>query len=138
MTAQQIIDQARTYLNVRWQHQGRSREGCDCVGLLASVGHDLGLAVDYDTHYHHKPDLDRFLMQIAHYCDEVPKSERGPGDFLLFFMSEGSWHLGIQGEDETVIHSTAARRKVVEHGIDQVWAHRLRRVYRLRGLRNGG
>jgi hypothetical protein len=43
-----IIAAARSWLGVPWGHQGRTRQGVDCAGLVVLVGRGLGLA-DYDT-----------------------------------------------------------------------------------------
>ena len=44
-----IIAAARSWLGVPWRHQGRTRQGVHCAGLVVLVGRELGLA-DYDTH----------------------------------------------------------------------------------------
>jgi cell wall-associated NlpC family hydrolase len=43
-----IIAAARSWLGVPWRHQGRTRQGVDCAGLVVLVGRGLGLD-DYDT-----------------------------------------------------------------------------------------
>jgi cell wall-associated NlpC family hydrolase len=43
-----IVAAARTYLGVPWRHQGRTRAGLDCAGLIVMVARDLALS-DYDS-----------------------------------------------------------------------------------------
>ena len=43
-----IIAAARAWLGVPWRHQGRTRQGVDCAGLVVLVGREFGLAA-YDT-----------------------------------------------------------------------------------------
>ena len=43
-----IVATAREYLLTPFHHQGRKKGvGIDCVGLIACVGHELGI-LDYD------------------------------------------------------------------------------------------
>lgn len=46
-TRAQIVEEARSYLGTKWLHQGRTRDGVDCAGLVACVGNALGL-IAYD------------------------------------------------------------------------------------------
>ena len=138
MTRDELIAQARTYLRVRWRHQGQHRDGgVDCVGLLVALARDFGMTVQAPTNYHHHPSDALLLSTILDYCDEVPKDQRQAGDFLFFRnLSDGTWHMAIQTE-HGMIHSAAIYRMVVEHRIADEWASRLSRVYRLKGLTDG-
>ena len=40
-----IVAAARTWLGVPWRHQGRTRQGVDCAGLVVLVGRGLGPAI---------------------------------------------------------------------------------------------
>lgn len=136
MTSKELIAQARTYLGVKWRHQGFSRDGCDCVGLLVAVANDFGIQITYPTNYSHRPSDRVFLEGVLQYCDPVPLAERRPGDFLFFRNTDGTWHLAIQ-TDYGMVHSTAMHRKVVEHRIDESWLGRLSRAYRFKGMTDG-
>lgn len=134
MTQRELIAQARTYLGVKWRHQGNTRDGCDCVGLLVSIGRDFGITVEYPTNYHHKPSDRLFLDRILEFCDPIAMPYRQPGDFLFFRNPrDRTWHVAVQTE-VGMLHSTVVARRVVEHRIDQEWLLRLRAVYRFKEL----
>jgi cell wall-associated NlpC family hydrolase len=48
---EQIVEEARKYLGVRFRHQGRTVAGIDCAGLILNVGNDLGLIEYSETGY---------------------------------------------------------------------------------------
>ena len=48
VTRTDIVAAARGWLGVPWRHQGRSRAGVDCVGLVVVVCRSLGLS-DHDS-----------------------------------------------------------------------------------------
>ena len=33
VTREMVVAEARTWIGVKWRHQGRTREGVDCIGL---------------------------------------------------------------------------------------------------------
>lgn len=48
VSAQQLIDHARTWINTPIGPAGSSRDGCTCLGLFAGVARELGLAEVYE------------------------------------------------------------------------------------------
>jgi cell wall-associated NlpC family hydrolase len=137
VTGAQIVAQARTYLGVRYRHQGRSREGCDCVGLLACISEDLGVPVIYNTNYDHKPELQVFLDLMTQHCRDIPLTVRAPGDIALFRLPTGQWHTAVLTDADGMLHASLPLRKTVEHRLDEGWARQLKRVFRWQGVRDG-
>ncbi len=117
-----VISKARTWLEVPWVHQGRTRHGVDCAGLIILVGHSLGL-VDYDTtNYQRRTHGQDFLQHFRMNMSEKPLKEARPGDIILFRDSAYPCHsavLGERNESMTIIHAHAPRRKVVEELLNQ-------------------
>lgn len=131
-TRQDIVNAARSYLGVRWRHQGRSREGVDCIGLVIRVAHDLGLSA-YDTvAYSRIPDGHYLQDELEHNMQRV----LGPaaiGDVLLMRFAREPQHVGIVSSIG-IIHSYGAIRKVVEHRIDKIWSDRIVAAYSFKGI----
>lgn len=118
VTRAAIVAAARGWLGVPWRHQGRSRAGVDCVGLVVVVCQGLGLS-DYDsTVYGRDPDPTRFLGHFtAGGAVRVNPIEAQDGDLLVFRQSAFPCHAGIRSTQygvPYVIHAHLAHRKVVE------------------------
>jgi cell wall-associated NlpC family hydrolase len=131
-----IIATARSHLNVRWRHQGRSREhGIDCVGLLICVGRDTGYcAPDFDiTGYARHPELGWLERELGTYLQ--PGAAGDPGDVMLFAYSGEPSHVGIVS-DAGLIHCYGPwqPRRCVEHGMDEHWRARRRGCYAFKDL----
>ena len=131
-----IIRTARSYLGVRFRHQGRSRNGIDCAGLIVSVGHDLGLQREADyTAYSHAPDGRTLHVLLARHFDVVPPGEMSLGDVVFMAFQEFPQHLGILADacrPFSLIHAYAPSRKVIEVRLDDEWEGRVRNIYRYR------
>ncbi|MEO5376067.1 MAG: C40 family peptidase [Alphaproteobacteria bacterium] len=130
-----ILHTARGYLGVRFRHQGRSRGGLDCAGLIVAVAHDLGLSdADY-TAYGHEPDGRTLHTLLARHMDEVAPGDMALGDVVFMAFQAFPQHLGIladAGRPFSLIHAFAPARKVIEHRLDDEWAGRIRNCYRYR------
>lgn len=123
---QDVVDEARTWVGVKWRHQGRTRSGVDCCGLAIMVGNDLGL-IDFDTtRYSRRTSGDQFINHFyAAGMVHVPVRDVAPGDVLITTDHLFPCHCGIVSEKNRelhFIHAHAMRRKVVEHPFSQ-WAH---------------
>ena len=90
-TAEALIAAARGYIGVPWRHQGRSRFGIDCVGLLVCAAHDLGIQVADMRAYEREPRAHDLACMLRRHCVSVPVAR--PGDIVL--MGRPSTHVGI-------------------------------------------
>lgn len=133
--ANSIILAARAYLGVRFRHQGRSKSGLDCAGLVICVAHDLGISdVDF-TAYGHDPDGRTLHTLLAKHMDELPPGDMHVGDVVFMAFQAYPQHLGILadgGRPFSLIHAFAPARKVIEHRLDDEWMGRIRNVYSYR------
>ena len=122
-----LDEAARTFIGVKWQHQGRTVFGLDCVGLVVASMAACGLPCDDRTDYSHDPDGTLY----AHLCDALdgPFHWYQPGDVVLVqFSARVPRHVAIVSESEhgmTVIHSDSHVGKVSEHLIDDRWHSRI-------------
>lgn len=121
ITRDQVVQQAREYLGVRFRMYGRDKQGLDCVGLLYRVLTDLGMEVDDFTDYSRQPEI----IKLNHYLDKYsrPTIMNPPrtGQVLKIRQHVFPMHLGLLSVDRqkiTVIHANVAIKRVVE----QPWA----------------
>ena len=137
MTGDDIVRQARTWLDTPFRHQGRRKGiGTDCVGLVIGVAHELGLT-DFDyVGYGRTPHADVLRHHLATQMVSIPATEADVGDVLLFAFAIEPMHVGIR-TDKGILHSYASAKRCVEHGLDSVWESRIRGAYRFRELMHG-
>ncbi len=134
---EEIVAAARGYLGVPWRHQGRTRAGLDCVGLIVMVARDLGLS-DYDsTAYGRRAQGHAFIEPFRRNMDGVPLHGVRPGDVLLFADAAYPCHCGIVSERHELphlIHAYALRRQVVEEPYAGEWTAKVKFCFRFRGI----
>lgn len=113
-----IVTMARTWIDVRWQHQGRSRaKGVDCVGLCLCVAKDLGVAIDDVSGYARRQDGRELMARLCAQLQPVAFDQRAAGNIALFREGGFTVHVGFLARRDgimNVIHAHARRRKVVE------------------------
>jgi cell wall-associated NlpC family hydrolase len=132
-----FIAEARTYLDppVRFRHQGRSRRGVDCAGLLLVSMAAIGRPIVDLAAYGREPIGGKLRAVLAdNLGDPVPKADMRPGDVVLMrFRGEPS-HVGMIGDylygGLSLIHTFAQVKKVVEHRLDEEWAGYITEVFR--------
>ncbi len=125
--AEALIAAARGYVGVPWRHQGRSRHGIDCVGLLVCVARDLGIPVEDVRAYEREPRAHDLTRLLRRHCTAV--SAARPGDIVL--MGRPSTHVGILTDAHRpfgLIH-VPTNGACVEVRFDPE-IHRLRAAYR--------
>ncbi len=137
LARQQLIDAARDWLGVPFVHQGRSRRGVDCAGLVICVGREIGLLPpDYDVNgYRRSPDgtmlteCDRRLLAVGSLED---------AHVAVMRFSEEPQHLAFvvpyRHGGLAVIHALQRSGSVVEHRIDALWRSRVVKSYRFPGV----
>lgn len=136
---------ARSYVGVKWRHQGRSRSGMDCAGLVIRVPLDLGILPDgFDFRaYHRYPDgktLERTCEENLDHLDSFAKVQ--PGDVLTMHDLGTRWpcHMGIvadrPGGGFNLVHSWAHLpiRRVVEARLDDFWLSKVTGCWAYRGV----
>jgi cell wall-associated NlpC family hydrolase len=138
MHSSDITAAARQYLGVPFAHQGRTRHGLDCLGLLVMVARDLGLgqaAAQDVCDYAHYPDEARLRGGLERVLQ--PQDAMAAGCVLLMRVDAHARHLGIcaeysGGQGWSLIHAWAPARKVVEHRLDAGWQQSVAGIYRLK------
>jgi NlpC/P60 family putative phage cell wall peptidase len=141
-TRAEIVEEARRWINTRWRHQACLRGvACDCLGLIVGVAKQCGIA-EADAWradplcngYGRQPDPNAVRTVCARYLDPVAVAL--PGDVLVMSFVREPQHFAILSclEPRRMIHSYAQARRVVEHGVDELWRSRIVRAYSFRGI----
>lgn len=113
VTRQQIYDAAMSMIGVRFLHQGRDRNGVDCVGLLVVLGQEINYPEIFDVEAYRRIPISSVIRDtLAKNCDEIPLEDVGIGD--IYFMRHHSLkprHAAIKISDKKILH---ANGKVVQ------------------------
>lgn len=132
-----IVNTARQWIGVKWQHQGRSKAGIDCIGLIVVVARELGIADTDEFGYSRDPKGHALVSRFANEMDSIPLSAILPGDVLLFADSMYPCHCAFvtkRNESLYILHAHATRRKVLEEHYSFEWLKKIRKAYRFKGL----
>lgn len=128
-----LDEAARTFLGVPFQHQGRTRHGLDCVGLVVLSAVMCGIATGDFTDYTRDPHhglLESHLERVF----GAPVADIRPGDVVAIDYKGATRHVGIVAEYPggglSLIHASHFTRCVTEHRIDDRWMKRIVGVYR--------
>lgn len=138
MTVDDIITAARECLGTPFRHQGRLLGfGLDCAGVAIHVARQIGVGHFDVSGYGRTP----FAGQLEQSLDAQPCMERvsmvddrAAGDLLLMRFAVDPQHLAICAGD-TIIHAYESVGQCCEHRLSSLWAARIVRVYRFRGMK---
>lgn len=142
-SADLIVSEARTWVGVPWRHQGMTRVGVDCGGLILAVG--LGAGV-LNEGMRADPRLKKFASygrepvgDFLEACDiffDQTDEELEPGMVVAMRFMGHPRHAGIVGSHPSgglsLIH--AYQKSVVEHILDARWRKRIVARYRWRDV----
>lgn len=143
ITREQIVAVAKSYKGVKYADQGRSRdEGFDCVGLLITVGNDLGYFGDHFDYkeYGKNPDGETMDRLLNEHMDKIDISEAQPGDVLSMDFGNSPQHCGFiskvsdRGIPYWVVVHALRDYGVVEGRLFSKYLNSVKAVYRLRGV----
>lgn len=132
---ERIIAEARSWLGVPWRHQGRTRSGIDCVGLVVCVARALRLS-DYDsTGYSRRAQGQGFVEHFRSNMDGVAIPDARSGDVLVFADQAYPCHCGFLTQrlgHPHLLHAHATRRKVIEEPYAGEWPIKVKFAFRFR------
>jgi len=126
-----LVRQSRDWLGVPFRHQGRSRYGVDCVGLVVCVFGELGVTLKDDRVYRREVSPER-LFQVSGQ-DFKPVTAPTAGDIMVYKVTGyPTPHVAINA-GETIIHAFYKHGKVVEQVPWSRGPIQLERVFRFNG-----
>jgi cell wall-associated NlpC family hydrolase len=140
ISSQALIDEARRLRGVPWIHQGRTRLGVDCIGLVLLAARNAGLdlpnhlGIRLPANYSRSPSIDLFSL-VERHCIQVDTEVAGALLFFQFDRDKYPRHFGILTESGTMIHAEAkTRSQVVEHGYRAHWLRWNHSIWKLPGV----
>lgn len=115
---QAVVNAARGWIGTKWRHQGRTREGIDCIGLPAVIGLALSIS-NYDVEgYDREPSATEFLPHFtAGGGIRINPRDRKDGDLAVFHQRGYPCHCGILATlrgQPSVVHASMKEKKVHE------------------------
>jgi cell wall-associated NlpC family hydrolase len=132
-TQAKIVSVARSFVGVPFYHAGKSRFGCDCVGLLLAVAEEAGVLTYTPPGYSAGfVNGDLLLAEIERFADSVEFGPVQDGDIGVFTIAGNPQHAAILTAGGSMIHAYQTVGKVVEHALAGAWERRLVGVWRLR------
>lgn len=136
MTPDDILAQARTYLETPFRHQGRlPGVGLDCAGLIVVTAAALNIEHVDISGYGGSPSngMLETALDTQPGLDPVSLDALQPGDILLIRFDGDPQHLAFYAGDN-IIHSYKNAGKVCEHGLSDWWRSRIVRAYRFKAV----
>lgn len=132
-TREELVREARSWVGTRFRHQGRTRNGVDCIGLLVCSARAVGLELVDRTDYARRPDGRQLAAELRAQLVPIELAAALPGDVLLLSFDRSPGHVALVS-DAGLIHAAALLRRVVEHRMDELWRGRVRGAFRFREL----
>lgn len=138
MTRDEIVDEARIYvdLKTKWRHQGRTKIACDCIGLILGVADKFGVPYEDQSGYSRNPDgrfVDILKATFQWRSDQRPQH----GCIVVLRDDHQPCHVGVIVEKWGklyMIHCDAMKRRAVEEEFDQYWKSKFRCVLDFPGV----
>lgn len=124
LLSDRIVEQARTWIGVPFLHQGRTRIGVDCLGLVIAVGQELGmvdlteLEIKMMSRYRRIPRVEEVLPALLVKTLEPGPEVRGAIVHLTWGPGRG-YHAGILVEQGTVVHASSLIGSVQEEKLGE-------------------
>jgi cell wall-associated NlpC family hydrolase len=129
VTGADIVTEARSYIGTRWLHQGRTRSGIDCAGLVLKVAHACNIFT-FDTADYSRQATDESMLELCReHLDPVATAQSCPGDIAVMRFGTNR-HIGFFGDylygGLSLIHAYSQRigsqrPQVVEHRFTDDW-----------------
>jgi cell wall-associated NlpC family hydrolase len=135
-----IVQAARSLIGVKYVHQGRSRFGIDCAGVVVHAGAATGIPIEDHTVYPGGLNLNLMLEYLSKNAIKtmgkcVPAVSIPRGSIVLFLHPRIQLcHVGIKTEGASMVHSWKSTGKVTETPIDSRWHRVLESVWDFKGV----
>lgn len=122
ITASDLIEEAESWIDTRWKHQGRVKGvGVDCYGLIIEIARKFDLtkfdSKKYGT-YGRYPDSSKMWFFLRTYMREVSIKNIRKGTVLFMAFETEPMHLAIY-DGENIIHAFVLARKVVKQRLNE-------------------
>jgi cell wall-associated NlpC family hydrolase len=131
----EIVTAARSYLGVPFRHQGRSRNGIDCLGLVLVVYNQVFGTSHEILGYPRRPDAAEMRRQLREKLSAITPEQARAGDLAHLAYNGEATHLALLTTPEQIIHVLLTPpRRVVEQRLSPELRDRVAGWYRLPGV----
>lgn len=133
MTPAAVCEHLRGWIGTPYRHQGRTRTGVDCGGVIETALRELGLLPEGYTApraYRRRPSAELHRVTSA-YCTPTIHVEPGLLVLIRWPGEQEPSHMAIC-TGATLIHSY--RRRVTEHGYRGIWVDWTHSLWKLPGV----
>ena len=131
-----LATEARAWVGVPYVHQGRTRFGVDCIGLIICVRQALGpwLGVELEPRNYRRVPTDGLLEQrIAEHCTQLERPEDGCVILIRWPRTAHASHAAFYFGGH-IIHAYKQLRAVIETGYRAQWVRDTVSLWRLPGV----
>ena len=135
----QFIQEARSWLKVKWVDGGRSRNGIDCLGLIVVSARNCGIDVADHPELKSRPGMKSLMEAAKIYCDEISTNQLVKGAIVIMQVrgEKQAKHVGIY-DGYRIIHCGMRWGKVVEHRLNSEFSRSIRRAFILKEFQHVG
>lgn len=136
ISAAQITSEARRWVGVPYVHQGRTRFGVDCIGLVLCVRDGVEawpICRTLTRTYARRPENALMLSVVEQHCVRVEAPENGCMILIRWPNTPAPTHAGIYAGGN-IIHAYQRVRRVVETGFRSHWLRDAHSYWRLPGV----
>lgn len=136
ITGGEVSAEARHWLGVPYVHQGRTRYGVDCIGLILCVRNhvDPWIALEREVRNYARHPRDGLLLdRVRANCMQLDGPEDGAMILVRWPKTEHPSHVGIYAGGN-IIHAYQRARRVVETGFRAHWSRWAHSYWRLPGV----
>ena len=130
-----IIEEARSWLGVPFHHQGRTKNGCDCIGVGLACARRVGFKYEDYTRYGRLPHHGLLEKAFMQYLVQIDVKDIRPADGVLITWKADPHHVAIVTRIKItgklgILHCYQTVGKVVEHHLDDNWKKRIVMAFR--------
>lgn len=133
-----IIREAKTWIDVPYKHAGRDRFGIDCIGPIIKVGHALNIFTFDIINYSKRPTSNYLLSLMKQHMDRIKITDAKSGDVLVCREPRHPCHCGFleitKESQRFFIHAYAPARKVVREALVRERDERVTLAFKYRGI----
>ena len=134
--AESLIACARDWLRVPFVHQGRSRFGCDCAGLIIGIAREQGILprTYSDVRDYGRAPQRALQAHLEQWCERTAGARVGVIALIHWPNEKIASHCGLI-TGATIIHCYGRIGRVVEHGYRGHWVSNTQAYFALPGVR---
>ena len=131
-----LVAEARRWVGVPYVHQGRTRFGVDCIGLILCVRDALApwqALIGETRNYARHPRDGLLLDRVREHCAELERPEDGAMILIRWPKTPEPSHVAIYAGGN-LIHAYQRAKRVVETGFRAHWQRDAHSYWRLPGV----